>query len=101
MLTFISSRLDTLRNRNVASLSPSASSGVASVVSGPLPVDMQQWEVQWEQIQLERPIGRGSFGKVYLANWNATPVAVKILISAGECAHMAQPAGVCKALAIA
>lgn len=81
MLTFISSRLSTIR-RNAGGLSPTSSSGLTSM-SGPLPAEVQQWEVQWENIVLERPIGRGSFGKVYLANWNATPVAVKILINAG------------------
>ncbi|PRW61477.1 Serine threonine- kinase CTR1 isoform B [Chlorella sorokiniana] len=46
--------------------------------------DMQLWAVRWEQIQLERAIGRGSFGRVYLATWNATPTAVKVLISAED-----------------
>ena len=34
--------------------------------SGSLLAEVQQWEVRWEDIQLEGAIGRGSFGKVSL-----------------------------------
>jgi hypothetical protein len=30
----------------------------------PLHADVQQWAVQWNDIQIDRPIGRGSFGWV-------------------------------------
>lgn len=42
------------------------------------------WEVLWQDIRLRRRIGSGSFGRVYLAHFLATPVAVKVLISRGE-----------------
>lgn len=83
------------------------SSTSGSTGSG-LPPEMQQWAVEWGHIHLERQIGRGSFGapghrvpaarllqlgmtqwvvvwplcslagRVYLASWNATPVAGEV-----------------------
>jgi hypothetical protein len=49
---------------------------------------MQRWEVRWEDIQLERQVGRGSFGWVYAGFWSGTEVAVKVLINAGEWAGL-------------
>lgn len=53
----------------------------------PLPAGMDHWVVPWESIQLERPIGRGSFGWVYLARYNETPVACKVLVSTDGMIH--------------
>ncbi|CAL5228984.1 g12220 [Coccomyxa viridis] len=39
----------------------------------------QLWQVSFEQMQIQKQIGEGSFGKVYLAKWKETTVAVKIL----------------------
>ncbi|KAI3432711.1 hypothetical protein D9Q98_004254 [Chlorella vulgaris] len=39
----------------------------------------QAWQIRYEELRLEREIGRGSFGTVHLADWRATPVAVKQL----------------------
>ena len=36
-------------------------------------------QVSFEQMQIQKQIGEGSFGKVYLAKWKETTVAVKIL----------------------
>jgi serine/threonine protein kinase len=49
-----------------------------------LRADVQQWEVQWGELQVDRPIGQGSFGWVYLAQWHQTSVACKILTKQGE-----------------
>jgi serine/threonine protein kinase len=38
-------------------------------------------QVQWKDLVIQRQIGEGSFGKVYLAKWRETTVAVKVLIS--------------------
>jgi serine/threonine protein kinase len=38
-------------------------------------------QVQWKDLNIQRQIGEGSFGKVYLAKWRETTVAVKVLIS--------------------
>lgn len=47
----------------------------SSAASSGLSPEVQLWEVQWDSIVLQRPIGRGSFGRVYLAQWNATPAS--------------------------
>lgn len=41
----------------------------------------QLWQVHMEEMQIQKQIGEGSFGKVYLAKWKETTVAVKILTS--------------------
>ncbi len=38
-------------------------------------------QVHMEEMQIQKQIGEGSFGKVYLAKWKETTVAVKILTS--------------------
>ncbi|KAL4458293.1 hypothetical protein ABPG75_013158 [Micractinium tetrahymenae] len=86
VLTFISSRMATLRQQpsGATGLATAASRGSSSALSrstSALPEEVRQWAVDWEAIQLERLIGKGSYGRVYLATWNATPVAVKVLIS--------------------
>lgn len=41
------------------------------------------WQLQWDELAIERAIGRGSFGAVYRARWQETTVAVKVLIDRG------------------
>ncbi|PRW45342.1 Serine threonine- kinase CTR1 [Chlorella sorokiniana] len=53
------------------------SSGGSSV---PMPASMQEWEVQWGQIEMQRFLGRGSWGRVYQAKWSNIEVAAKILV---------------------
>jgi len=50
--------------------------GASSTARGPL----EAWELQFDELQIERAIGEGSWGKVYKARWQQTPVAVKILL---------------------
>ena len=50
-----------------------------------LRTDARLWEVQWPELTILHLVGRGSFGSVYLAEWNYTQVAVKVLVSKGEC----------------
>lgn len=38
------------------------------------------WQLRFEDITIERPIGEGSWGRVYKGNWNQTQVAIKILL---------------------
>ncbi|KAL4857927.1 Serine/threonine-protein kinase CTR1 [Chlorella vulgaris] len=64
-------------------------SGMSAVTApgtpnSPLHADVQQWAVQWNDLDIKRPIGRGSFGWVYLAHWHQTPVAVKVLVNPAE-----------------
>ena len=39
-----------------------------------LNAEMLRWEVLWTDLQIERPIGQGSFGCVYLGRWSQTQV---------------------------
>ncbi|KAK9830425.1 hypothetical protein WJX72_011709 [[Myrmecia] bisecta] len=39
------------------------------------------WQVNWRDLNIQKVIGEGSFGKVYLAKWRETTVAVKVLTS--------------------
>ena len=93
VLSYIATHLQFTSHMGVAAplgnpLMPLAS----SEGSGLLDADMQRWEVGWESIQIERPLGQGSFGWVYLGRWNETMVAVKVLISRGmgegECKYV-------------
>ncbi|KAI7842018.1 hypothetical protein COHA_004219 [Chlorella ohadii] len=45
-----------------------------------LRTDARLWEVQWAELTILRLLGRGSFGSVYLGEWNQVAVAVKVLI---------------------
>lgn len=49
-----------------------------------LRTDARLWEVQWAELTILRLLGRGSFGSVYLGEWNQVAVAVKVLICKGE-----------------
>lgn len=78
-------------NSRLASLPASerASGGGASVALSP---EMQQWEVHWADLAIERFIGSGSFRRVYAARWRETPVAVKLLLGGwvGDCRWLQQ-----------
>lgn len=39
-------------------------SGAGTPRAFPLPVEVQQWEVQWSDLEIVRPIGGGSYGIV-------------------------------------
>lgn len=42
---------------------------------------LKMWQISFRSIQLQRIIGEGSYGRVYLGTWQGTPVAVKILLN--------------------
>lgn len=77
MVSFIESRLATMRQADGGSELSTRSSGWE------LQPEVGQWLVRWEDITLVRVIGRGSYGRVYAARWNETPVACKVLVNAG------------------
>ena len=62
----------------------SAGSGGGSSGGLALRTSARLWEVQWPELTVLRRIGRGSFGSVYLAEWQRTAVALKVLVRQGE-----------------
>ncbi len=70
VLTLISTRLATRRQQpstatGLATLAASGrSSSAVSRTTSALPEEVRQWAVDWEAIQLERLIGKGSYGRV-------------------------------------
>jgi serine/threonine protein kinase len=38
-------------------------------------------DIDFSTIEIDREIGKGSFGKIFMASWNETPVAVKFLVN--------------------
>ena len=95
---------------SLTSGSGGASSSGGGSSSLELRTDARLWEVQWEELTLLRLVGHGSFGSVYLAEWNQTRVAVKVLVGRGErqgwgcgkacacCQEWCQPASTCSQL---
>lgn len=45
-----------------------------------LPEHVRAMKFAWSEVEVLRPLGTGSFGKVFLAKWRETPVAVKVLV---------------------
>lgn len=87
MLAFVSTNIASQprpdpRQRQPSALARGSSGG--SIGAFELRTDARVWEVQWAELTVQRLLGRGSFGSVYLAEWNQVPVAVKVLISKGE-----------------
>lgn len=37
-------------------------------------------QILWKDLNVQKQIGEGSFGKVYLAKWRETTVAAKVLL---------------------
>lgn len=70
-MSFLSSHLATLRRASLARSAarapparPSSGSGSGRGGGAGLAPEVRQWEVQWEDITVVRPIGQGSFGRV-------------------------------------
>ncbi|XP_022750095.1 serine/threonine-protein kinase EDR1-like [Durio zibethinus] len=53
------------------------SSNGCSEKINPMPKEVSEWEIPWEDLQIGERIGIGSYGEVYRADWNGTEVAVK------------------------
>lgn len=47
-------------------------------------VDVRPWAFDFSELEIMRVLGEGSFGRVYLAKWKETLIAVKILLEEGE-----------------
>lgn len=89
MLSFVSSYLGSRPHSTTGSLPAHAATGSSGSAgaSGSGPVELrseaQLWEVQWPELVILRLVGHGSFGSVYLVEWNRIHVAVKVLVSKG------------------
>ena len=86
MLSFVASYLGThphTASQPVPQLAHQSSVGTGSSGGGG-GGGLQMWEVQWSELTVLRLVGHGSFGSVYLAEWNQIPVAVKVLVGKGK-----------------
>ena len=85
-LSFVISHLGAHTEVAAQQQQPTALTPGSSGGSGALELrsEARVWEVQWQELKLQRLLGRGSFGSVYLAEWNQVPVAVKMLGGKGE-----------------
>lgn len=63
---------------------PRQDTGSSSVFSDDIPEFLSNLQFHWEDITIVKSLGVGACGKVYLARWNETPVAVKVLLDARE-----------------
>ncbi|KAI7838908.1 hypothetical protein COHA_007314 [Chlorella ohadii] len=45
-----------------------------------IPPELQRWVFDWSELSIRHLLGRGSYGRVFLATWRATPVAAKVLL---------------------
>lgn len=63
---------------------PRQDTGSSSVLSDDIPEFLSNLQFHWEDITIVKSLGVGACGKVYLARWNETPVAVKVLLDARE-----------------
>ncbi|KAL4450218.1 hypothetical protein ABPG77_010887 [Micractinium sp. CCAP 211/92] len=78
MLSYISSYLASCPGTNASSRSTPGGGCSGSQALSP---EAELWQVAWSELQVERVIGHGSFGRVYLAHWQETPCAVKVLLN--------------------
>lgn len=88
VLSFVTSYLGTHPRASsqsaAAALAPEGTNAASSSRGIELHTDARLWEVQWPELTILRLIGHGSFGSVYLAEWNQILVAVKVLVGKGE-----------------
>jgi serine/threonine protein kinase len=93
---------------STATVSPRPSYGAAALTTDPLMQyinsrvslvshssrgPLAAWELPFSEFQILRPIGEGSWGRCYSANWNETQVAVKVLLDGNvENAQSSTPA---------
>lgn len=61
-----------------------SSSAISDSKSEDIPDFLSNLQFHWEDITIVKSLGVGACGKVYLARWNETPVAVKVLLDARE-----------------
>ncbi|KAL4433813.1 hypothetical protein ABPG75_000254 [Micractinium tetrahymenae] len=93
LLEFISSRLSKRSAKSAGGRSAGGGSSISAAASfkheasghadegcGPACSDVALLGVKWSDLKVERSIGSGSFGRVFLAKYCSTPVAVKVLV---------------------
>ncbi|KAL4444865.1 hypothetical protein ABPG77_003915 [Micractinium sp. CCAP 211/92] len=100
LLSIIASHLFSRQPGRQQGLQRGPGSGDSAAAAAQLGSAVQGWEVAWGDIEVERLVGRGAFGMVYLGRWNELPVAVKILMMKDGLAKqgLELPAGIMRAL---
>ena len=64
--------------------SPTSSGSSDERVRNDIPEFLSNLQFQWEELKLVKSLGCGACGKVYLARWNETAVAVKVILDARD-----------------
>ncbi len=44
----------------------------------------EEWNLDWEEIEMGEPLGMGGYGEVYKAKWRGTEVAVKMVAAESQ-----------------
>lgn len=93
VLSWISSRHSVCASAQENENSPAVSAGLGyecstsklvTKKSSEVPNFLSNLEFDWSDIECVKSLGVGSFGKVFLAKWNETAVAIKVLLDARE-----------------
>ncbi|GAB4823442.1 hypothetical protein N2152v2_010488 [Parachlorella kessleri] len=68
----------------IATPTPSMTAATSSFSSGGSGgVDPKAWTIPFSELQIIKQVGEGSYGRVYMAKWRETLVAVKVLLNTG------------------
>lgn len=64
--------------------SPPRSPSLFDLTAPQMSQDSAEWLIAWDEIELGRRIGAGSYGEVFRAQWRHTDVAVKKITNVNE-----------------